>query len=434
MPKVAKELSAKAVRDLNKPGTYAAGGVAGLNVVVTPSGAKCWILRTKVGSKRREIGLGGFPSVTLSQARDRAREEKEKIRQGIDTVAERKAAKLALIQAQARGITFKDAAKQCHEVKSQEFKNAKHSAQWINTLEKYAYPTLGNLPVADIDTPEVLAALKPIWTNKPETASRVRQRIAAVFDWALASKIRMSSNPAAWKGCLDAQLPNPSKVKKRKTNGTNHHPALPVDDIPRFMIDLSAKTSISAKALTFAVLTTARSGEVRFATWKEINWKDRVWRISADRMKAEKPHTVPLSDAAIEILESLPRDYPAGLIFPSQRGTELSDMALSKLLKDMHLADLEKGGPGYLDPLQDRIATPHGTARSSFKDWSLQNNRYPDEWSELALAHVNSDRTRAAYARGGLLEERRGMMEAWGQFCFPPRISSQVVAFARGTN
>ncbi|KJS04595.1 MAG: hypothetical protein VR73_14340 [Gammaproteobacteria bacterium BRH_c0] len=438
MPKKAKELTAKQVRDLSTPGTYAVGGVDGLNIVVTPTGAKCWILRAKTGERvgndgkvrpvRAEIGLGGFPDVTLAQARDRARGHKDDIRQGVHPLEKKRAARLALYQSQARGLTFADAAKQCHAVKSQEFKNAKHSAQWFSVLESYAFPTLARLPVADIDTPEVLAVLKPIWSEKPETASRLRQRMAAVFDWALAAKVRTAANPAAWKGCLDAQLPKTEKVKKRMGNGRKHHPALPVAELPRLMADLATRDNTSAKALRFTILTAARSGEVRLATWHEIDMNARVWRLSADRMKADKPHAVPLSDAAVAILESLPRDNPAGLVFPSVRGIEMSDMTLSKLLKDVHAADVKRGEAGYLDPVQGRIATPHGTARSTFKDWSRQNGRFPDEWSELALAHVNSDQTRAAYARGELLEERRSLMEAWGRYCEPPDAQSGVVS------
>jgi len=446
MPKKAPEMTAKQLRDLSKPGSYAVGGVDGLNIVVTPNGAKCWVLRVKTGERpgvdkegravvrpiRTEIGLGGFPDVPLAQAREHAREAKDGIRQGIHPLEKKRAARLTLYQSQVRGMTFIDAAKQCHAVKAQEFKNAKHSAQWFNTLETYVLPKLGRLPVADIDTPEVLAVLKPIWSEKPETASRVRQRMAAVFDWALSAKIRTASNPAAWAGNLKEQLPAPEKVKKRTGNGRKHHPALPVAELPRLMADLATRDITSAKALRFTILTAARSGEVRLATWNEIDLQARVWRLSADRMKADKPHTVPLCDAAMAILESLPRDNPAGLVFPSARGIEMSDMTLSKLLKDVHAADVKKGGAGYLDPLQARIATPHGTARSTFKDWSRENGRFPDEWSEIALAHVNSDQTRAAYARNELLEERRGMMGAWGQHCEPSRTGGRVVAFERG--
>tara|TARA_R100000005_G_scaffold96662_2_gene85696 strand:+ start:10114 stop:10980 length:867 start_codon:yes stop_codon:yes gene_type:complete len=284
-------------------------------------------------------------------------------------------------------------------------------------------PELGRHLVAEIDTPQVLAVLQPIWGEIPETASRVRQRMAAVFDWARAAKIRSAPNPSAWKDCLDTLLPNTEKLRKTTGRARKHHPALPVAEVPRLMADLASREASSACALRFTILTAARSGEVRLAKWDEIDMKARIWSLSAERMKAEKPHSVPLSDAAMDLLMILQRDNRAGLVFPNSKGVELSDMALSTLLKDAHVADLVRGGIGYNDPERDRIATPHGTARSSFKDWARQGGRFPDEWSEPALAHVNSDQTRTAYARNELLEERRGMMEAWGSYCAPVRTS-----------
>ncbi|MAL95624.1 MAG: integrase [Haliea sp.] len=427
MPKQAREMTATELRRLSKPGAHAVGGVPGLYVNITETGAKHWILRTTVGVRRREFGLGGFPEVGLASARDKARDLREQIRQGVDPIEQRKAARARLEQATARGLSFEVAAKRCHKVKAQEFKNSKHAAQWINTLDKYVFPALGKQPVAEIDTPQVLAVLQPIWGEIPETASRVRQRMAAVFDWARAAKIRTAPNPAAWQGCLEPLLPKTDRLRKTAGKAKRHHPALPVSEVPRFMADMATRDTPSAYALRFAILTGARSGEARLATWDEIDLDARVWRLPADRMKEGQQHTVPLSDAAIEILEAMPKDNPAGLVFPNSKGVELSNTALSKLMKDAHAADLKQGGIGYLDPRQNRIATPHGTARSSFKEWSRQGGRFPDEWSELALAHVNSDQTRAAYARSELLEERRGMMEAWGSYCEPKGKGGNVV-------
>lgn len=424
MPKQARELSAVEIRKLSKAGTYAVGGVAGLQIIVLPTGAKCWTLRTKVGDLRREIGLGGFPAVSLADARAEARTMRAMIREGVDPVEQRKANRLSLIQSQARGMTFAEAAKQCHAVKAQEFRNAKHASQWYATLEKYALPHLGKLPIADIDTSQVLDALTPIWAEKTETASRVRQRMAAVFDWARAAGKRTAPNPAAWKDNLEPLLAQPDKLRKTTGNRRRHHPALPIEDMPRLMADLAARDTPSAHALRFTILTAARSGEVRLATWAEIDLQARVWRLSADRMKGDKAHTVPLYDDAVAILNALPRD--SEYLFANSKGQVLSDMALSKLLKDAHAADVAKGGPGYLDPLQGRIATPHGTARSTFKDWARKNPRFPDEWSELALAHINSDETRSAYARDELLAERRELMAAWSAHCVPPQESSVV--------
>lgn len=424
MPKKAAELSAKQVRDLKEPGDYAVGGVSGLILQIRSPQAKSWILRYSAGvtaisrsgreyQQRKYLGLGGFPDVSLADAREKARDAKKLIAQGLDPLAEKKASKLALMQAQARAVTFEQMAKQAHEVKAQEFKNYKHSQQWINTLENYAYPILAKMPIDDIEAADVLAVLKPIWTTKTETASRLRQRIAAVFDHASASGYRTKPNPAAWKGCLQPLLPAPDKLKKRQGKATNHHPALPIKEMQRFIALLQKRSGAGARALEFTILTAARSGEIRGATWDEIDLDEKVWRLSAERMKADKPHTVPLSDAAVALLECMPKE--SKYIFPSSKGGELSDATLSATIKRMHAEELEQGNEGFTDPSNGRTATPHGF-RSTFKDWTRQKNRFPDEWSELALAHVNSDATRAAYARNELLEERAEMMQSWSDF------------------
>ena len=439
MPKKNPELSAKQVRDLSTRGMHAVGGVSGLHLRINDNGAKSWILRYTTGEpvpaksgkaylKRRDLGLGGFPDVGLGEAREAAREAKKLIKQGIDPVEQRKAVRREYMQSMIRAVTFQAVAADAFEVKRQEFKNSKHAAQWISTLENYAFPIIGKMPVDEIEASDVLAVLKPIWTSKTETATRVRQRMATVFDHALATGTRTKPNPAAWKGCLEPLLPTPEKLKKRSGKANNHHPALPIDQMQRFMQDLIGREGNGARALEFAILTAARSGEVRFAVWDEIDFENKQWRLSAERMKAERPHVVPLCDQAIKLLESLPRE--SKLIFPSSKGLELSDATLSAAIKRMHADDIDKNGSGYLDPVNGRIATPHGF-RSTFKDWTRQKARFPDEWSELALAHVNSDQTRAAYARNELLEERAEMMQAWADFCHRQK-SGKVLEMVRG--
>jgi hypothetical protein len=290
LPKKAKELTAVEVRRFVDKGLYAVGGIAGLHLQVNSNQARSWILRTMVGTKRRDIGLGGYPDIGLAAARDKAREIKEKIRLGIDPIEERRQAKQSLIKEQLRNVSFIDVAKQTHNVKQQEFKNAKHAAQWINTLETYAYPVIGQMSIEDISVSEILSILKPIWSTKTETATRVRQRLATVFDHALATGIRTSPNPANWKGCLQPLLPSPQKLKKRQGKANNHHPALPVDQLKEFMEDLNKREGTGARALEFAILTAARTGDVRGAVWSEINFEDKVWKLSAERMKADRPH------------------------------------------------------------------------------------------------------------------------------------------------
>ena len=416
MPKKAKELSATEVRRLTKPGLHAVGGVAGLLLQVTPTGARSWILRTMVGNKRRDIGLGSFlpvskkenandnrpAEVTLAQAREKARELKEQIRQGIDPVEQRKAARDALIAAQAKALSFKEAATHCHKARAAEFRNAKHARDWMSSLERYAFPAFGSLPVADVDLPHVLKALQPIWETRTETATRVRQRIEAVLAWATVSKYRSGDNPARWSGNLEAVLPKPAKVSKVK-----HHRALAWQEIPGFMADLRKMEGMGARALEFAILTAARSGEVRLATWEEIDLDAKLWTIPGERMKAGKPHRVPLSAAAVTLLKELPRlsEY----VFTAPRGGVLSDMSISAVTRRMKVD-----------------AVPHGF-RSSFKDWARSRTSYADEVSELALAHVNSDATRAAYARDELLPQRSRLMVDWAGFLNEPTTTGDVV-------
>lgn len=394
MPKKATELTAVHVRRLTRPGLHAVGGVAGLHLQVNDTGARSWILRITLGDERPDFGLGGFPGVSLEQARQRARELREQVARGIDPRAARRAAANALKAAQARALTFDQAADQCHKTKASEFRSAKHSDDWINSLRRYASPVIGSLPVAEVEMPHVVTLLNPIWTTKTETATRVRQRIESVLAWASVSGYRSGDNPARWRGHLEHALAKPSKVRKVK-----HHAALPWQKVGAFIADLRGRDGMGARALEFAILTAARSREVRLATWDEIDLATKLWIVPADRMKAGKIHRVPLADPAINLLKALPRLDGSPYVFTAARGGALSDMSLSAVTRRMGVD-----------------AVPHGF-RSSFKDWCRSSTSYPDEVSELVLAHVNSDATRAAYARDELLPKRARLMRNWAKFC-----------------
>lgn len=392
MPKKARELSAYQVRRIKRPGLHAVGGVAGLHLLVKPTGARSWILRVKIGDRRPDIGLGGYPDVTLEQARTQARETRLQIRQGIDPVAARRAAQSALRAAHARRMTFGEAAKHCHAARAHEFRSSKHSSDWINSIVTYCAP-IASLDVSDVAQPQVLAVLRPIWTTKTETATRVRQRIKNVLDWARVGGYRSGPNPARWADNLEHVLPKPSKVRKVK-----HHAALPWDAVPEFMAKLRGREGMAARALEFLILTAARSGEVRLATWAEIDIEAKLWTVPGARMKAGRDHRVPLSEAALKLLKALPRMEGSPYVFPAVRGGPLSDMSISAVCRRMKVA-----------------AVPHGF-RSSFKDWARASTSYADEVSELALAHVNSDATRSAYARDELLPKRTRLMREWAKF------------------
>lgn len=426
MPKVAPELTALDVKRLAHPGgkrnrLFAVGGVPGLHLQITPGGGRSWVLRAKVGNLRRDIGLGGFPGVTLSQARDKAREARAKIEGGIDPVEERKAAKAALIASQRRGLTFDKATEKCLAAKLDAFKNAKHRQQWENTLATYASPELGKILVQDITTQDVLRVLQPLWIEKTETASRLRGRIEAVLSWATVAGHRTGDNPARWAGNLKELLPAPSKVA---TEG--NHPAVDLDDASRWFAVLQARNGFGARALEFLALTATRSQEVRGAAWDEIDMDKALWIIPAERMKMGKGHRVPLSTRAVALLEALPRLEGNPLVFPAARGGQLSDMTLSATMKRMHEAEVAKGRAGFLDRVSKRPAVPHGL-RSTFRDWVAERTTFPGEMAEVALAHKISNAVEASYRRGDMIEKRRRMMADWGMFLTEvPRVSNVV--------
>ncbi|HET8903661.1 MAG TPA: integrase arm-type DNA-binding domain-containing protein [Saccharospirillum sp.] len=392
MPRKAKELSAVEVKGLVNPGFFAVGGVSGLHLQVTATGARSWIIRTMVGAKRRDIGLGGFPDVPLAQARVKAREIKELISQGIDPVTERKVRRSALIADQAKAITFEILASEYVAKKAKEFKTTKQVQRLEHYLGSYAYPYIGKMVVGDIDRAHIVKMLEPIWDTKTETASRVRLNVERILDLGGVKGLRSGDNPARWKGNLEHSFAARDKIAK-----VQHYKALPVREMPIFWAKLKQQMGMGARALEFLVLTAARSGEIRGATWQEIDLERRVWTIPDNRMKAGKEHRIPLSDAAMGILRALPRE--SDVIFHNNKGRPLSDVMISKVPKTV----------GYQ-------VTAHGF-RSTFKDWCGDHTTFPDEISELALAHVNSDKTRVAYARSDAFEKRRRMMAEWADFC-----------------
>lgn len=408
-----------------KAETFAVGGVTGLHIQVLPSGSASWLLRILVGAKRREIGLGGYPDVTLAQARDKARDMREKVRLGIDPVEERRAAKASLVSMQRRGLTFSEAIDRYLEAKLEAFSNAKHKAQWRATLETYAKPELGKMLVADIQVQDVLRVLHPIWADRTETASRLRGRIEAVLSWATVSGHRTGDNPARWAGNLKELLPAPAKVAK-----TDNQPALSLDDAPAWFAALRAREGFGARALEFAALTAARSGEVRGAVWAEFDLDAALWVIPAQRMKMGREHRVPLSAAAVALLEALPRLDGCDMVFPSSKGGPLSDMTLSATMRRIHEAEIEAERPGFLDRVNKRPAVPHGL-RSTFRDWVAERTAFPGEMAEVALAHRISNAVEAAYRRGDMIEKRRAMMDAWTAFLSgAQRQSGKIVRLA----
>lgn len=399
MPRKAKELSAAEVRRVKHPGVggnfnKTVGGVDGLQLQVTPTGARSWLLRVMIKGMRRQLGLGAFPDVTLAQARERAREIKDQVWRGGDPLAD------------INRLAFKEAMEHALRARTAEFRNEKHIKQWRSTLDRYAIPVLGEMPVAEIEVADVLRVLEPIWIEKTETASRLRGRIESILSWATVGGHRKGDNPARWRGNLDAVLPKPSKVAHVK-----HNPALALADAAEWFEDLRIRDGTATRALEFLALTAARSGEVRGATWDEINQDEGLWIIPAQRMKAQREHRVPLTKDAIALLSALPRMQGSDYVFPAARGGKLSDMALSACMKRMNAG--REGG--YLDPRSGRPAVPHGL-RSTFRDWAAERTSYERDMAEIALAHTVGSAVERAYRRSDIIEKRRGMMAAWAQF------------------
>lgn len=396
MPKQGFELSALEVSRLHKKGFHGVGGVTGLYLHVTQSGARSWILRIMVAGKRTDAGLGSYPSVTLAMAREKARVMREAIWAGENPILDRHAKRAVLIASRAKSLTFAQCQEKYLEAHRDGWKNTKHRAQWKSTLDTYAGPFIGGIDVALVDLSLVMKCLDPIWKDKTETASRVRGRIESVLDWATTRGYRQGDNPARWKGHLDQLLVKPSKIQK-----VEHHAALPYGEIGLFMAALKDMPGYGARALEFAILTAARSGEVRGATWQEIDLEAGIWIVPAERMKAGKEHRVPLSERAVELLKNLAKPDGEILVFPSsKKNNPLSDMSLTAVLRRMDRGDL----------------TAHGF-RSTFRDWASETTSYPGDVVEMALAHTIKNAVEAAYRRGDLFDKRVRLMTEWAKFC-----------------
>jgi integrase len=358
-------------------------------LMVQSGGSRSWVLRYQLNGRRRDMGLGPYPEIGLARAREKAMEARRLVKEGRDPLSER---------ARTPALAFKAAAEALIESKRAGWRNAKHAAQWTATLKTYAYPKLGSVDVRAVETAAVLEVLRPIWTTKPETASRVRQRIEAVLDYATAMGSRSGDNPARWRGHLDNLLAKPSKVKT-----VEHHAALDWREAPAFMAELALRNGTASRAVAFAILTAARSGEVRGMRYREIDCKAAVWTVPAERIKAGKNHRVPLTPAALALIGDA--GEPEALVFPGsgRAGAPLSDRTF--------IAVLERMGRGDL--------TAHGF-RSTFRDWAGETTAHAREVIEAALAHRLKDKAEAAYARGDLFAKRRRLMEDWANYLTAP--------------
>jgi integrase len=386
-------LTAAEVKRLSRqPGKHSDG--AGLFLNVSPAGVPSWVYRYMIDGRERYMGLGPLHVVSLKEARDKALAQRKLRVDGLDPLEERQASRQAAKTKSAKTrMTFR----QCAEAYIAAHRAAwsrKHAKQWPATLEAYAFPVFGDVPVDQVDVGLVMRAIEPVWQTKAETASRVRGRVESVVDWATARGYRTGENPARWRGHLENLLPKKSKVQR-----VTHHPALPYAELPAFMTELRQLDGVAARALEFTILTVARTGEVIGAKRPEVDQANRLWIVPADRMKAGKEHRVPLADRAIEIVDAMAARKGEFLFPGNPVGRPLGDKAMAK--------ELGRLRPGV---------SVHGM-RSSFSDWCAEQTNFPSEVREMALAHAVADKVEAAYRRGDLMQKRRALAEAWGRYC-----------------
>ena len=434
MPKRAKELTAIEVKRASHPGSpdrnvwVHAGGVSGLMLQITPNNSKSWLLRTTIAGSRRAIGLGPYPEISLAEARDLARNAKAKVRDGIDPIEERKAVRATLAAETARTLLFEDAADRWIAAKLSE-RPLKSQKAVRAMLERYAFHAIGKMTVQGIAVQDILRCLENVWVEKPDTGKKLRSYLESVLSWATVAGHRTGDNPARWGGNLKELLPSTSSVEKGKKG---NFPAVAVSDLPAFWKDLRGRGGMGALALQFAILCASRSGEVRGARWDEIDKGAKLWTIPATRMKAGREHRVALPDAAIELLDALPKT--SELVFPAIRGGMLSDMSISAVMRRMQAdaeADAKKLGQsidkaGWRDPRSGKPAVPHGL-RSSFRDWAAERG-YDRDIAEMSLAHAVGSAVERAYRRTDMIDRRRAIMSAWADYLYG-KATGVVVAF-----
>jgi integrase len=412
MARAIERLTALKIEKTTKPGMYADGG--GLYLRVTPKGARNWVLRYMLDRRSRWMGLGSLALYGLADARARALDARRKRHDGIDPIEARRAERARKRLEAAKAVTFKQCAESYIASHKAGWRNEKHKYQWTATLTAFAYPIIGALPVQEVDTSLVLKVLESIWTTKAETASRVRQRIESILDYAKVRGYRDGENPARWRGHLDKLLPARSKVRD-----VEHLAALPYAALPSFLANLRTREAVAARALEFLILTAGRTGEVIGARWNEIDLPDKIWTVPAARMKAHREHRVPLSPRALAILGEMQKlrngDVDDAYVFPGPKASRpLSNMAFLMLLRRMEV--------DYM--------TVHGF-RATFKTWASERTSSQNEIAEAALAHIIGDKVEQAYRRGDLFDKRRKLMDAWATFCTVAPKVGKVVEFRR---
>lgn len=414
---MAERFTALFVKHLKRPGKFPDGGNLYLKVrkstrkIRTDAVTKSWLFRYSRFGKDTWLGLGPYPDVTLSEARDLATRERKKIWQGIDPLTDKRARQIAARTAHENMLSFAECAELYIESQAPGWSNPKHVEQWRSTLKNLAGPIIGHLSVDQIDTALIMRCVEPIWTTKTETASRLRGRIESVLDWSAVRGYRQGDNPARWRGHLDKLLPRPSQVARVK-----HHAALPFTDIGAFMGQIRADTGVASRALEFTILTAARTNEVVRAEWSEVDLGRKIWIVPAERMKSKREHRVPLSAAALSTLEAV-RGRSNIYVFPGhKRHSHLSNAAMMQVLKRVGHSNI----------------TVHGF-RSTFRDWCAESTNYSSDVAEMALAHALRDKTEAAYRRGDLLEKRARLMTGWAIYCSKPAKPAAVVPIRRNT-